>query len=581
MNMKIRTPRAAIAAISLALGFPASASAVAPHDVILQGGTVYDGAGGKPYVGDVAIDGDRITYVGPHKPMRANRIIDVSGKAIAPGFINVLSHAEETLLADGRAASDLYQGVTLEIMGEDQSMGPTTDAMAKRDEARESDIKYPIDWRTFNQYFEELEHRGVSVNVASFVGAGTVRDYVLGENDVQPTPAQLVQMRGLVHEAMQEGALGVGSALIYAPATYAQTPELTALATEAGRCGGIYITHMRSEGEHILEGVDETIAIAKGSGAPAEIFHLKQAGKSNWSKLDPVIARIEAARAAGVRLTADMYTSTAAATGFDAAMPHWVLDGGLEAWIARMKDPAVRARLVQEMRNPPPGYESALAGAGPDGTLLLAFKNDALKPLTGKTLAEVARMRGESPEETVIDLVIEDNTRIGVAYVLMSEDNVRKEATLPWMSFGSDEGAPAPEGVFLESNPHPRAYDNFARLLAEFVRKDKAVTLPDAIHRLSALPAANLSLRDRGLLKTGYFADVVVFDPDTVQDHATFENPHRLATGVEYVLVNGALALENGKATGSHSGRFVRGRGWTGWRDGGCRPTAKSWHWAS
>jgi len=578
--MKIRTPAAAIAAISMGIAAPPGASAAVLHDIVLQAGTIYDGTGGKPYVGDVAIDGNRITYVGPHKPMRAKRVINVSGKAVAPGFINVLSHAEETLLADGRAESDLYQGVTLEIMGEDDSMGPTTDAMAKRDEARESDIKYPIDWRRFEEYFEKLEKRGVSVNVASFVGAGTVRDYVLGEGDVQPTPTQLARMRDVAHQAMQEGALGVGSALIYAPSTYAQTPELTALATEAGRCGGIYITHMRSESDHILEALGEAITIAKDSGAPAEIFHLKQAGKSNWSKLDPVIARIEAARATGVRLTADMYTSTAAATGFDASMPHWVLDGGLEAWVARMKDPAIRARLLQEMRDPPAGYESALAGAGAEGTLLLAFKNDALKPLTGKTLAEVARMRGKSPEETVIDLVIEDNSRIGVAYILMSEDNVRKEATLPWMSFGSDEGAPAPEGVFLESNPHPRAYDNFAKLLAEFVRKDKAVTLPDAIHRLSALPAANLSLKDRGLLRTGYFADVVVFDPDTIEDHATFASPHQLASGVEYVLVNGGLALDEGKATGSHTGRFVRGRGWTGWHDGGCRASARSWSWA-
>jgi N-acyl-D-amino-acid deacylase len=577
--MKTSIVIAALIAAPLAASGGAGQAAEAMHDIVVRGGVIYDGTGGKPYAGEVAIDGDKISYVGPERPMAAKRVIDARGKAIAPGFVNMLSQANESLLVDGRAESDLYQGVTLEVTGEGDSMGPLTDAVAKQAETREDDIKYPITWRTLGQYLDMAEKKGISPNIASFVGAGTVRTDVLGEKDVQPTPEQLARMRALVRQSMLEGAVGVSSAMIYAPSTYAQTPELTALATEAGKCGGIYITHMRSEGARLLEAIDETVAIAKGSGAPAEIFHLKVAGRANWPKIDPAIARIDAARASGVRLTADMYTYTAGATGFDASMPHWVLDGGQEAWIARMKDPAVRARLVHEMQNPGPGYESALAAAGPDGTLLLAFKNDKLKPLAGKTLAEVAKMRGESPEDTVIDLIIEDGSRIGVAYTLMSEDNVRKETTLPYMSFGSDEQAPAPEGVFLKSIPHPRAYGNFARFLAKYVRTEKLVSLPEAVHRLSGLPAANLSLKGRGLLKAGYYADVVVFDPDTIQDHATFQNPQALATGVEDVLVNGGLALDGGKPTGAPTGRFVHGQGWTGWKDGGCRASAKDWHW--
>jgi N-acyl-D-amino-acid deacylase len=579
-SMKSYLAGAVFAALCLLPCLSAAAVAPSEHDVLIVGGTIYDGTGGQPYVGDIAIDGDRITYVGPRQSMHGKRIIDALGKAVSPGFINMLSHVEESLLIDGRALSDLSQGVTLEVMGEGDSMGPVTDAMAKRDQAREGDIKYPIDWRTFGGYLDEVQKKGVAPNVASFVGAATVRDYVLGEKDVQPTPDQLARMQTLVRQAMQEGALGVGSALIYAPATYAKTPELIALATEAGDCGGIYITHMRSEGDKLLEAVDETIAIAKGSGAPAEIYHMKAAGKPNWDKLDPMIRKIEDARASGTRITADMYNYTAGATGLDAAMPPWVQDGGLEAWIARMKDPAVRARLIKEMRDPHAGYENLMLPAGPQGTLLLAFKNDKLKPYTGKTLAEVAKMRGESPEDTAIDLVIEDGSRVGVAYFLMSEDNVRKETALPWMSFGSDEQGPAPEGVFLKSNAHPRAYGNFAKLLAKYVREEKAVTLPDAIHRLSGLPAANLSLKDRGLLKTGYFADVVVFDPKTIQDHATYEKPHQLSTGVDDVLVNGQFAFADGKATGASTGRFVRGRAWTGAPGGGCRASAKDWPWA-
>jgi N-acyl-D-amino-acid deacylase len=492
----------------------------------------------------------------------------------------MLAHPEESLIADGRGLSDLMQGVTLEVMGED-SMGPLTPEMKRLGEARQSEIKYTIGWTTLGEYLDMLQKKGIAPNVASFVGAGTVRTNPLGEADVQPTPAQLEAMQDLVKQAMEEGALGLTDALIYSPNTYAKTPELIALAKVSARCGGMYIAHIRSEGDRLTEAVQESIDIAQASGAPAEIYHFKQAGRDNWPKLGAVVAMIDAARARGVRISANMYTYTAGATGLDAAMPSWVQDGGLEKWIVRLKDPAIRAKVKAEMLNPhPKTWENLYAGAGPDGTLLLAFKNPKLKPLTGKTLAEVAKMRNESPEDAAIDLVIEDGTRVGVAYFLMSEDNVRKEVALPWMSFGSDEAAPAPEGVFLLSNSHPRAYGNFARLLGKYVRENHDLTLQEAVRRLSAMPAQNLSLSDRGMLKTGYYADIVVFDPATIADRATYPKPHQLAVGVDDVLVNGGFALKDGKATGAATGRFVHGRAWTGAPGGGCRAAASDWSWS-
>jgi N-acyl-D-amino-acid deacylase len=555
-------------------------AAVPEFDLVIQGGRIVDGTGGPSYLGDVGIRGARIVYIGPPRPMRAKQVIDAHGQAVSPGFVNMLSQAQESMIVDGREESDLYQGVTLEVMGEGDSMGPLTDQMAARNESRESDIKYPINWRTLGQYLQARERAGTSLNIASFVGATTVRDFVLGEGDVQPSPEQLQRMRALVRQAMEEGALGVSSALIYTPATFAKTDELAALAAEAGMCGGIYITHMRSEGDRLLEAVDETISIARQSGAPAEIYHLKAGGKSNWPKLDEVIAKVTSARKSGVRITADMYTYTAGGTGLDAAMPPWVREGGLEAWTQRMQSPEVRARVAKEMDDPHAGYENLYLKAGPDGMILAAFKSEKLKPLTGKSLTEVANMRHESPEDTAMDLVIEDGSRVGVIYFVMSEDNVRKESMLPWMSFGSDGEAPSPEGIFLKSSAHPRAYGNFARLLAKYVRTDKAVTLQDAIHRLTALPAANLSLKDRGLLKEGYLADIVVFDPNKIQDHSTYVKPHQLASGVKDVIVNGQLALSDGIATGAHSGQFVRGRAWADGKGGGCRASAKDWPWA-
>ena len=559
------------------LGAPAETAAV--HDIVLRNGIIYDGSGKKPYAGEVAIDADRITYVGPPRKLSARTEIDVKGQAIAPGFINMLAHPEESLFADGRALSDLEQGVTLEVMGE-FSMGPLNETMARLMAERQDDIKYPVTWSTLGAYLETLERRGISPNVASFVGASTVRTFVLGEADVQPTPAQLEQMRALVHRAMEEGALGLTTMLIYAPASYAKTPELIALARESARCGGIYTVHMRSEGDRIEPALQETIDIAQASAAPAEIYHLKIAGKDNWGKLDRVIATIDKARAAGVRISANMYTYTAGATGLDAAMPLWVQDGGLEAWIARLKDPAIRARVIAEMNDPhPAAWENLLGAAGADGTLLLAFKNPKLKPLTGKSLAEVAKMRGVSPQDAAIDLVIEDGSRVGIAYFLMNEDNIRRQVALPWVSFGSDEAGDAPEGVFLLSAAHPRAYGNFARVFAQYVRKDHALSIEDAVRKLTSLPADNLSLPDRGRLKNGAFADIVVFDPATIQDHATYEKPHQLSSGVSYVIVNGKWAIKDGNPTAAATGRVVRGRAWTGAAQGGCRKSAQDWTW--
>ncbi|HKP33705.1 MAG TPA: D-aminoacylase [Sphingomicrobium sp.] len=557
-------------AIAVAGLLATSATPQTAYSVLIRGGTIYDGSGRPPYVGDVALRGDRIAYVGPHAPGRAARTVDASGKAVSPGFINMLSWAVEPLIADGRGVSDTAQGVTLEVFGEGWSMGPWNAAMKANELKRQGDIKYPIRWTTLGQYLDYLHRKGITPNVASFVGATTVRIHELGEKDVDATPAQMTRMRALVRQAMKEGALGVGSSLIYAPATYAETPELIALTSEAARCGGMYISHMRSEGNKLLESVDELIEISRKSGAPAEIYHMKQAGKPNWNKLDPMIGRIKAARASGLRITADMYNYTAGATGLNAAMPTWVQSGGLEAWIERMKDPATRARLLKEMREPSQDWENLLLLAGsPDRVLLIAFKNPKLKPLTGKTLAEVARMRGKSPEETAIDLVIEDDSRVGTVYFLMSEDNVKRQVGLPWMSFGSDEGSEVPEGIFLKSSNHPRAYGNVARLLGHYVRDEKAATLADAIRRLTWLPATNLGIRQRGSLKPGYYADVVVFDPATIADHATFEKPKQLATGVEDVFVNGVQVFKDGKHTGAKPGRVARGPGWSGWPGGG------------
>jgi len=535
------------------------------YDVVLRGGTIYDGSGEAPYVGDVAIKDDRIAALGRFHG-QGERELDVQGRAVAPGFINMLSWATESLLVDGRALADVKQGVTLEVMGEGESMGPLSDAVKQYMRSNQGDIKYEITWTTLGEYLDHLVELGTSVNVASFVGATTIREHEIFFDDRPPTPEELGRMRALVRQAMEEGALGVGSSLIYAPAFYADTDELVALCEEAAKHGGMYISHLRSEGNRLLEAVDELIDISRRAELRAEIYHLKAAGDANWPKLEEVIAKVEAARASGLSITADMYTYTAGATGLDAAMPPWVQEGGIDKWCERLRDPAIRARVAEEMRTPTDKWENLLLGAGtPERVMLVGFKTEALKPLTGKTLAEVARLRGKSPEETAMDLVVEDHTRIDTVYFLMSEDNVRRQVKIPWLSFCSDAGAPAPEGVFLKTNPHPRAYGNFARLLGRYVRDEKLITLQEAVRKLSALPAENLRIRERGRLAPGFFADVVVFDPATITDHATFEKPHQLSTGVEQVFVNGVQVLSNGEHTNAKPGQVVRGPGWKGW----------------
>ena len=565
-SVAIALAGAAVLTVSAA---PPRRAVAADYSVLVRGGTIYDGSGDAGYVGDVAIKDDRIVYVGPKAPGRATQVIDASGKAVTPGFINMLSWAVENLIADGRGMSDTAQGVTLEVFGEGESWGPWNPEMKELARQRQGDIKYPIRWTTLGQYLDHLAQKGVTPNVASFVGATTVRVHELGEKDVDPTPAQLGRMRALVREAMKEGALGVGSSLIYAPANFAETPELIAITREAARCGGMYISHIRDEGPKLIEAIDELVEISRQSGAPAEIYHFKQSGRHNWSKIDAAIARVEAARAAGQRISADMYTYPASSTGFDAAFPLWIQDGGVEAWVKRLKEPETRARAIAEMRGPKGTENADLVVNEPDKVILVGFKTDRLKPLTGKTLGEVARQRGKPSDEVAADLIAEDGTRIQVVYFGMSEDNVRREVGLPWMSFGSDGESQAPEGVFLKSSTHPRSYGNFVRLLGKYVREEKAAAMPDAIRRLTSLPASNLAIRHRGSLKPGYYADVVVLDPATVQDHATFARPQQLATGVRDVLVNGVQVLRDGKHTGAKPGRVVRGPGWTGWPGGG------------
>nr|BAL52764.1 D-aminoacylase [uncultured Acidobacteriota bacterium] len=535
------------------------------YDVVIRGGTIYDGSGSPPFVGDLAIRGDTIAALGRLENARGRLEINATGLAVAPGFINMLSWATESLIADGRAQSDIRQGVTLEVFGEGWSMGPLNEAMKREMLERQGDIKYDIPWTTLGEYLEYLVRRGVSPNVASFVGATTIRIHVLGYENRLPTPAEMDRMRQLVRQAMEEGALGVGSSLIYAPAFYASTEELIELCKVAAEYGGMYISHIRSEGNRLLEAIDELIRIAREAKIPAEIYHLKAAGRANWPKLDEAIRRIEAARAAGLRITANMYPYTAGATGLNAAMPPWVQEGGHRAWVERLKNPAIRARVLREMRTPTDRWENLYLMAGsPENVLLVGFKNEALKPLTGKTLAEIARMRGRSPEDTIIDLVIEDDSRVDTVYFLMSEENVKKQIALPWVSFGSDAEALAPEGVFLKSNPHPRAYGTFARVLGHYVREQKVIPLEEAIRRMTSLPAENLKLDRRGRLKVGYFADVVVFDPAKIRDHATYERPHQYATGVIHVFVNGVQVLKDGEHTGAKPGRVVRGPGYKG-----------------
>lgn len=557
-------PFVIILAAILAGTIPAPARpAPAPFDTVITGGMIHDGTGARPFRGWVAIRADRIAAIGRGRAPAAHVRIDATGRAVSPGFINMLSWATESLIADGRAMSDTRQGVTLQVMGEGWSMGPVNARMKEAGLRLQRDIRYDIEWSTLGGYLDWLARRGVTPNIASFVGATTVRIHVLGEEDVDPTPAQLAAMRALVREAMDEGAMGVGSSLIYAPASYAETPELVALASEAARCGGGYISHMRSEGDRIEAALEELIEIARRSGGWAEIYHLKLSGQPNWGKLPWLLERIGAARAEGLDIRANMYVYTAGATGLDASMPTWVQAGGEEAWVARLKDPAIRARVIAEMQAPPVGWENLFHNAGRDPARLLfiGFRSERLRPLIGRTLAEVMAMRGTGPEETMVDLVAEDGSRVDTVYFLMSEENVRAKAALPWVTLGSDAEAPAIEGVFLKSSYHPRAFGNVARFLGRYVRDEKVATLPDAIRRLTWLPAQRLGIVDRGRLAPGMMADIVVFDPATIADRATFQQPMQYAVGVDHVWVNGVQVLKDGEHTGARPGRVVRGPG--------------------
>src|SRR5213595_188518 len=536
----------------------------AGFDVIIKGGTVYDGTGAELKHVDVAVRGDRIAGVGDSKTARAKTIIDATGLAVAPGFINMLSWSNESLIQDGRSQSEIRQGVTTEIMGEGESMGPLNDRMKTRLVREQTDIKFEIKWNTLAEYLHYLERRGISCNVASFLGATTVREYVIGLEDKQPTPEQLDQMRELVRKEMEAGALGIGTSLIYPPAFYAKTEEIIELCKVAAKYQGKYISHMRSEGNQLLEALDELIRISRQAGIPAEVYHLKASGEKNWPKEDELLAQIEAAQKEGLKIRANMYTYTAAGTGLDACLPPWTEDGGYPALFKRLRDPATREKIAAEVRVDSDAWENLYLAAGsPERILLAGFKSEKLKPFTGKSLAEVAKMRGKDPVETIMDLISEDESRIGTIYYPMSEENVKKELGKPWISFGSDEASQAPEGVFLKSNPHPRAYGNFARVLGKYVRDEKVIPMREAIRRLSGFPATNLGLDHRGFLKEGMFADVVVLDPATIADRATFQKPHQYAVDVKHVFVNGVQVLKDGEHTGAKPGRALWGPGKT------------------
>jgi len=532
------------------------------YDVIIRNGMIYDGTGGTPYKGDIAINADTIAVIGDPDASAKNEI-DAKGLAVAPGFVNMLSWSNESLILDGRSESELRQGVTLEVMGEGESMGPLNAKMKDRMQKGQTDIKYSVDWNTLGGYLSLLEKKGISCNVASFVGATTIREYVVGEDNRIPTPGELDSMKLLVAQAMKDGAMGVGSSLIYPPAFFAQTNELIALCSEAGKYGGSYISHIRNEGNKLLEALHELITIAKEANVHAEIYHLKAAGKDNWWKMDSLIKIVDSSRRQGLDITADMYTYFASATGLTASFPPSLQDGGFGKLWQRLHDPKIREQMKQEMNSNAMGWENTYYGAGgAEHVLLLEFRQDSLRKYVGKTLAEVAKLRGSTPEETAMDLIIEDSTRVGVSYFSMTEDNIKKEVALPWITFCSDAASQAPEGVFLHSNPHPRAYGSFIRVLGKYSRDEKIIPLREAVLKLAKLPCINLKIQKRGELKAGNYADVVVFDPATVTDPATFEKPHQYATGIIHVWVNGVQVINNGEHTGAKPGRFIRGPGY-------------------
>lgn len=548
--------------IALALLSATGCSQNEDYDVIIRNGMIYDGTGSKPYKADLAIQADTIAFIGDLSDSKGRKEIDAAGKTVSPGFINMLSWANETLIEDGRSMSNIHQGVTLEIMGEGWSMGPFNEELKKLQKEDQTNIQYDIEWNTLGEFLNFLEKKGISTNVASYVGATTIRQNIIGEENRKATEEELEAMRKLVREAMEEGAMGLGSSLIYPPGFFANTEELTALCKEVAAYDGIYVSHMRNEGNKLLEAVDELLSIAKESGVRAEIFHLKAAGKNNFHKIDQVIEKVEAARRSGLPITADMYNYTAGATGMTAGLPPSLEDGGFGELRKRLMNPAIRKKMEAAMRSNPMDWDNLYFAAGsPENVILLSFRQDSLKKYIGKTLAEVAAIRGTNPEATAIDLIIQDSSRLGVAYHFISEENLRKQIKLPWMSFGSDASSQAPEGNFLKANPHPRAYGNFARLLSKYVRDEKLITLEEAIHRLTGLPSDNLKLIKRGYLKPGYYADINIFALEDIKENTVFDKPHQLSEGMSHVFVNGGHVLANGKHTGLFSGRFVKGPG--------------------
>jgi len=541
-----------------------SCSSHKDYDILIKNGTIADGSGSPTYIGSVGINADTIAAVGKLKA--TGRLeIDATDLVVAPGFINMLSWATESLIQNGRSESDIMQGVTLEVFGEGWSMGPLNKNLKKELQlpTAQGDIKYDIDWNTLDEYLQSLVRRGISPNIASFIGATTVRINHIGYENRAPTAEELTSMKQMVKEAMEDGALGVGSSLIYAPAFYSSTEELIELSKVASEYNGLYISHMRSEGNRLLQGIDELITIANEADIRAEIYHLKMSGKENWNKYDEVVKKIDSARTSGLSITTNMYTYIAGATGLDASMPPWVQEGGYEKWVERLQDSKIRRRVLKEMTNPTDEWENLMYSAGtPDNLLLVGFKNDSLRHYTGKTLTQVAKIHGKSPEETAMDLVIADGSRVGTVYFLMSEENIKKQVALPYMSFGSDASSLSPEGVFLNSSTHPRAYGNFSRLLGKYVRDEQIISIEEAVRKLTSLPASNLKIKKRGSLSKGYFADLAIFNPETIQDHATFAKPHQLSTGMIHVFVNGVQVLKNGKHTGAKPGRVVRGPGY-------------------
>jgi len=522
------------------------------YDTIIRNGKIYDGSGTDPVTSDLAINADTIAFIGDLTGKTAKVDFDANGQAVSPGFINMLSWANVSLIEDGRSQSDIRQGVTLEVLGEGSSMGPLNDAMKAEKLANQNDIKYDVSWTSLGEYLEMLEARGISTNVASFIGNSTVRMNVLGHDSRKPNAEELDKMRELVDEAMQEGAMGISSSLIYVPSRYSDTEELIELAKVAAKYNGMYISHIRGESATLLESVEELITISREAGLWAEIYHLKASETANWDKLDSVISMVEAAQLEGLHITADIYSYPASSTGLNIVLPQWAKDGGHDSTMARFQNSELRQKTIDEIR----------FTCSPDSTLLVGFRNSELRKYIGMSVGEIAREREISPQQAVVDLIEEDDSRIQAVYFTMSADNIKKKVAIPWVSFCSDAGSYTNEGVFLNQSTHPRAYGSFIRVLGKYSRDEKVISLAEAIRKLSYMPATNLKIKKRGLLAPGYYADVVVFDPATVGDNATFAEPHQYASGVNDVWVNGMRVLDNGVHTGAHAGRVVRGPGY-------------------